>query len=133
MAASQELKEQLLQTLRSDWPSFLRVATDERGVVLAIFAADKLTPERRADLHDYMNRLLTVHPAASEFGLNREAARWGALLPAVEATATPAQLVFALRPPWVPNDLLAHRLLEEDRKGIKSTAPAVPAIAMSAH
>lgn len=122
---SQELKAQLMSTLRSDWSSFLSVTTDERGVVLALFAADRLNAERRADLHDYMNRLLSTHPATAEFGLNREAARWGATISAIEAGG-PAQLVFALRPPWVPNDLHA-----EARKGggglLTTTVPAAVA------
>ena len=74
---------------------------------------------------------------ATEFGLTRDPARWGAPGVGTRQGAVHAEseaaLLYALRPPWVPNDLLAHRLLEEDRKGIKSTAPAVPAIAMSAH
>ena len=113
-ARSQELKSQLVRTLRSDWPSFLRVLPDERGVLCAQFASERLSVERRADLHGYMNRLLNTHPAAAEFGLNRDPSRWGIQQPA--ADDSPACLVYALRPPWVPNDLLnAHRLLEQQK------------------
>ena len=100
-----ELKTQLLKTLRADWPSFMKISLDERGVLLASFAADRLSHERRADLHNYMNRLLNTHPVAAEFGLNRDPARWGVVLAGAQhGPDNLAPLVYALRPPWVPND-----------------------------
>lgn len=122
-----ELRNQLLRTLRADWPSFRRVSIDERGCLLAVFAAEKLSAERRSDLHAYMNRLLNTHAAAAEFGLNRDPSRWGAVpapsssgSPDGGASSAPSPLVYAFRPPWVPNDLLrAQALLEQPL----STAP----------
>ena len=58
-----ELKAQLLKTLRADWPSFVRVGWDVRGLLIASFAAERLSSDRRSDLHAYMNRLLNQHPA----------------------------------------------------------------------
>ena len=122
-----ELRTQLVRTLRADWPSFRKVSIDERGCLLAVFAAEKLSTERRSDLHAYMNRLLNTHPAAAEFGLNRDPSRWGVLtapasivsssaVSAAEGGASPvapSPLVYGLRPPWVPNDLLRARALLE--------------------
>lgn len=106
-----ELRMQLHRALQADWPSYLRVHTDERGVLLAAFAAERLSAERRADLHEYMNRLLSTHPAAAEFGLNRDPSRWGTVQTGeVGSAAGVSVLLYALRPPWVPNEL--HRLIE---------------------
>ena len=95
---------QLHSTLRNDWPAFLKVVTDEKGVLLALFNAERLSSERRADLREYMNRLQNTHPTAAEFGLNRDPTRWGAVLPGVPAAAgvegVDDQVVYALRPPW---------------------------------
>jgi len=127
-----ELRVRLLRELRSDWPSFLQIQLDERGVLLALFNADRLDAERRADLHSYMNRLVSTHPASAEFGLNRDPMRWGALVPlmpapdadGVQAASAPSQaLVYALRPPWVANDLLlAHRLISQKPSALVATA-----------
>lgn len=46
-----ELRAQLVKTLRADLPSFVRVVLDERGVLLCLFAAERLNAERRTDLH----------------------------------------------------------------------------------
>ena len=115
-----ELKAAIQRTLRADWPSFVKVAIDERGVLLACFAVERLSSERRTDLHAYMNRLLNTHPASAEFGLNREPTRWGVVPtgPQYNPESNPAPVMYALRPPWVPNDLLnAHRLLEQPLAG----------------
>ena len=142
-----ELRKQLTLALRADWSPFLKIAVDERGVLLALFASEGVTQERKADLHAYMNRLLTTHPTSTEFGLNRDPSRWGAMLvpplhgPGGNATVAPAQaleaapggtsgaapaappIVYAFRPPWVPNDLmLAHRLLEQQTLGANVAA-----------
>jgi hypothetical protein len=115
-----ELRSQLRSTLRSDWPSFVRMAVDERGVLLALFDAERLNEERRADLHAYMNRMVKTHPAAIDFGIARDNSRWGSFAPSEVLNGGEgeggqpegARVVYALRPPWVPNDLLAaHRLL----------------------
>jgi hypothetical protein len=109
-----ELKAQLLKTLRADWPSFVRVAWDVRGLLLASFAAERLSTDRRNDLHAYMNRLLTTHPASAEFSLNREPTQWG-VVQLGGGEGNPALIVYALRPPWVPNDVMAaaKSLLEQ--------------------
>ena len=117
-----ELREQLKRSLRSDWPSFAGLQLDERGVIIVLFDAAQLDSERRVNLHEYMNRLLATHPAASEFILQKDPTRWGTpdeLADDAEALAATLpdepirsrRLVYALRPPWVANDLLlAHRL-----------------------
>lgn len=95
----------------------MRVFFDERGILVACFDAERLNADRRLDLHEYMNRLLNTHAAAAEFGLSRDSSRWGCvhavpLAPDLES----APLVYALRPPWVPNDLVtAQRLLEQSK------------------
>jgi len=120
-----ELRAQLVKTLRADLPSFVRVVLDERGVLLCLFAAERLNAERRTDLHAYMNRLLKTHPMSTEFGLQREPTRWGVAAsvpgdPVAAPTTTAAAgmpspppsaetvsmaalppLVYAFRPPWV--------------------------------
>lgn len=132
-----ELRKQLTLALRADWNSFQRIVVDERGVLLALFASDNLSQERKRDLHAYMNRFLTTHPTSAEFALNRDPSRWGAALAAsANAPSQPAEVVagvlvapasaappiaYAFRPPWVPNDLLlAHRLLEQQSLGATS-------------
>ena len=79
-----------------------------------------------------MNRLLKTHPAAAEFGLNRDPIRWGvastSASPAIPGSSEPSAagfippIVYALRPPWVANDILraAHKLLEQPIAGTTS-------------
>jgi hypothetical protein len=112
---SPELRAQITHALRADWPSFLRVSADERGTLLAAFAAERLSAERRRDLHDYMNRLMLTHPLAAEFALNRDPTCWGVARTGEQgSTAGVAVVLYALRPPWVPPDLLtAHKLLQK--------------------
>lgn len=63
-----------------------------------------------------MNRLLSTHPATTEFGVCRDPSRWGAVLASREerrVALAAEDVVYAMRPPWVPNDVLtAHRTLE---------------------
>ena len=125
------------RTLRADWPQFVKLVLDERGVLLACFAAERLSAERRADLHEYMNRLLHTHPAAAEFGVSRDPGRWGCLLPAPApadgAPPAPAPLVYARRPPWVPNDVLgSHKALEHNKALLSAQAGAAKPAAAEA-
>ena len=46
-----------------------------------------------------MNRVLSQHPGAVEFGLTRDASRWGLV-----TAALPDRMLYVFRPPWVPND-----------------------------
>lgn len=79
-------------------------------MIVARFQAEKLSDARRADLHAYMNRLLIKHPAANEYGLNRDPTRWGIVKE--EPPPNPSLLIYVLRPPWVANDLVSsHRML----------------------
>jgi hypothetical protein len=156
---SGELMNSLRKTLRADWgQAFVRVTSDERGVLLLLFAGERLPAERahkraperkrhaptrrgpmlararadglrrpwrvaaagRADLHMYMNRLLSTHPVSSDFGVQREPSRWGVVQPPKgEARAAASEdIVYALRPPWVANDLLtAHQQQLEKHRG----------------
>jgi len=121
-----ELREQLKRSLRSDWPSFMGIGLDERGVLMVAFDSEQLDGERHADLHTYMGRMLDMHPASREFNLQKDPTRWGVIVAAVELAEMPPvgasvpseavrnseRIIYALRPPWVPNDLLlAHRLV----------------------
>ena len=111
-----ELKADLQARLKKDWPSFIAIRTDERGIILACFAAERLDHERRRDLRTYMNRLLTTHPACTEYCLMKEPTRWGVVLdddpdpPQQQLLyVEPPRLLYAFRPPWVDND--PHGLL----------------------
>ena len=69
-------------------------------MLLALFEGDRLDDERRYDLHTYMNRLLSAHPAAIEFGLQRDPTRWGApysppIAPSADAAAAAAAAAHA--------------------------------------
>ena len=101
-----ELRTQLHRTLLIDWQQCYRgLVVDQRGMLLAAFETGGLGVERRADLHTYMNRILAKHPSAVEFGITRDASRWGTLF-----AGSHDRLVYAFRPPWVPNDaFLMHR------------------------
>ena len=105
-----ELKAELLASLKNDWPSFTTLKTDARGIILACFEAERVSPDRRRDLHAYMNRLLTTHPACNTYGLMREPTRWGLVVdveppkPEPWMNTEPPPLVYAFRPPWVDND-----------------------------
>jgi hypothetical protein len=131
-----ELLRAMKETLREDWPSFLRVETDDRGVLLAHFAGEKLASERRADLSSYMSRLLNTHPASMEFGLQKEPSCWGAVKPADNAARDGSarmrekaeNVVYALRPPWVPNDGPQAAYKAAAAEHAQSHKPAVPAI-----
>jgi len=94
-----ELRTQLHRTFRNDWQCYKGLTVDERGMLVAAFAVDSLGPERRTDLHEYMRKVLSQHPAAVEFGLTRDSSRWG-----VATSAAPDRMLYSFRPPWVPND-----------------------------
>ncbi|KAL1515595.1 hypothetical protein AB1Y20_002215 [Prymnesium parvum] len=94
-----EMRTQLHRTFRHDWPCYQGLTTDGRGMITATFAADQLGNERRKDLHEYMNRVLSRHPAAVQFGIMRDSSRWGAA-----ASGSPDRILYVFRPPWVPND-----------------------------
>jgi len=120
-----ELRTQLRHELRSNQPSFLRIDIDERGVLLALFNAKGMNEGRRADLHSYLNRVISTHPACAEFGLTRDPTRWGAPAPQNMSALLPADddtggigaetLIYALRPPWVANDLLLAQRLQTQK------------------
>ena len=80
---------------------------------------------------------LFTHPAAAEFGVSRDPGRWGCLLPAPApadgAPPAPAPLVYALRPPWVPNDVLgSHKALEHNKALLSAQAGAAKPAAAEA-
>jgi len=104
-----ELKAAVFKTLQHDWPSFLRVDTDDRGVLLACFSEERLSSERRADLHVYMNRMLKMDPTLNEYWVTRDPMCWGVVMlegaDLQQPPVHPPPLVYALRPPWVTNDL----------------------------
>ena len=111
-----ELRSRLSVTLRGDWPSFLKIIEDERGVMHALFDAHRLDTERRADLRMYMKRLINTDNAAIEFGVQRDPTHWGSvesLPPAMPSEHAEVEgddgvksvVVYAFRPPWVANDV----------------------------
>lgn len=132
-----ELKASLTARLRADVPRFRRLATDERGCLLALFAVDTLHGADALDagLREYMGHLLETHPASHEFGLLRDPTRWGS----VERAGTPQSngggstsstsrtLVYALRPPWVCNNgpVTARRLSPTKRRAPARHPPTV--------
>ena len=63
-----------------------------------------LLHRRRGELRSYLNRFLEHNACCAEFGLVRDPSRWG--VPHATAEGTPL-LLFAVRPPWVPNEPLA--------------------------
>ena len=125
---SVELRTHIALTLRADWPSFLRMHSDERGTLVAAYAADRLSPERHKDLHGYMNRLMHTHPLAAEFGLSRDPTCWGVVRMGEHgSTAGVQEVLYALRPPWVaPNHYAMLNLLQQRPSRVFAGVLAIP-------
>tara|TARA_B110001452_G_scaffold34870_1_gene26882 strand:- start:2246 stop:2995 length:750 start_codon:yes stop_codon:yes gene_type:complete len=106
-----ELLKGVHKTLLADWLAFHSMSVDAKGYVLAIFAAESLSAQRRDDLHTYMNRFVGHHRLATLFGLTRDPKRWGVVHRPEGTSGSNASLqssadivMYALRPPWVPNE-----------------------------
>ena len=113
-----ELTAELACTLRQDKSSFIKVEPDAQGM-LAILFKKPASLNAASELRTYMNRLLIQLPVANEFKLQRDPLRWGVLQgPLVEPV-----MVYALRPPWVTNDVAGvHRLLAAETHSQSSGA-----------
>ena len=75
---------------------------------------------RRGELRAYLNRFLERNACCAEFSLVRDPSRWG--VPHATAEGTPL-LLFAVRPPWVPNEPLAA---ERQLRPARLRSPASP-------
>lgn len=111
-----ELRMQLHQLLRNDWANFWKIAEDSLGMIMVLFSADRLTLERRKNLHEYMNRLVVRNSTIIEFGLTRDAMRWN--VTQQSENGGPLILSYVFRPPWVPPlDPLASNPSNHSRDG----------------
>ena len=75
---------------------------------------------RRGELRAYLTRFLERDASCAEFSLVRDPSRWG--VPHTTAEGTPL-LLFAVRPPWVPNEPLAA---ERQLRPARLRSPASP-------
>ena len=94
-----ELLRGVHRSLRADWSTYLRTTVDSHGFLQLLF--EPLPEQRLGELRAYLNRYLEHNTLCLEFGLGRDLSRWG--VPHATAEGAPA-LLFALRPPWVPNE-----------------------------
>lgn len=106
-----ELLKGVHKTFQGDWLAFHSISVDAKGYVLAVFAAENLSAQRRDDLHAYMNRFVGHNQLATMFGLTRDPTRWGVVHRPEGTSGSNASLqssadiiMYALRPPWVPNE-----------------------------
>ena len=106
-----ELLQGVHTTLLGDWLAFHSISVDAKGYVLASFAAESMSAQRRDDLHRFMNRFVGHHQLATMFGLTRDPTRWGVAHRPEGSSGSNAPLqpsddiiMYALRPPWVPNE-----------------------------
>ena len=98
-----ELLHGVHRALRADWRHIYRRTTvDGHGFLQLLF--EPLPEQRRGELRSYLNRFLEHNACCAEFGLVRDPSRWG--VPHATAEGAPL-LLFAVRPPWVPNEPLA--------------------------
>ena len=114
-----ELLHGVHRALRADWRHIYRRTTvDGHGFLQLLF--EPLPEQRRGELRSYLNRFLEHNACCAEFGLVRDPSRWG--VPHATAEGAPL-LLFAVRPPWVPNEPLAA---ERQLRPARLRSPASP-------